>query len=423
MSGSSTPEKRRDGGGGGGNGGGVPDVVLVGGLVLLVGVATLTWTATGAAGWIVHGAWPEGVTFTRTGTAVRSLLTAPGDVAGAWPEADPDTLPDAGVLWLVFLTQVAALFSTVLLVAMRVERWRLRRAARGARGARGAGGAAWDRPGTRPEPRPQPRAQAPVPQPASVPVPEVPVAAPAPEPPEPPEPVQRVKTPVDPVPAVLRAPEGLVVVDPNGRLWEKTSRPRGRRGPVHVYDPGHVTDAPVRLRWAPQRGCEDMAVARRRAAALLAPVRPSEPVFRLDAETAGTLLRCYLHAAALAGEPVTHVLRWAHGKGESEPAKILRNHARAAGGASMELESALTTHPGRRDAGLTLIARALAGLDQLHIRQCCSPGRVDALALDNLGGEGGTLYVVGEHRETAGLRGALVEAVTAAQPSLTVVRG
>ncbi len=221
--------------------------------------------------------------------------------------------------------------------------------------------------------------------------------------------------------SVQAAPPGLVVLDPDGRLWAKTARQRGKHGPVHVYDPGHVTDAAVRLRWAPQRGCEDMAVARARAGALLAPVRPTEPIFQLDAETAETLLRCYLHAAALAGEPVTQIQRWTHGRSGGEPGKILRTHARAAGGAAMELESTLAGHPGRRDAALGLIGRALGGLDQLHIRQACSPGRVDALALDNVAGEGGTLYVVGDHKETAGLRGALVAAVTADQPTLAVV--
>src|SRR5690606_9634424 len=150
---------------------------------------------------------------------------------------------------------------------------------------------------------------------------------------------------------------------------------------------GHATDAPVRLRWAPQRGCEDMAVARRRAAALLAPVRPTEPVFQLDADTAETLLRCYLHAAALTGEPIQQVLRWAAGHGTGGAAKALRTHRRAAPGASMELEDALAAHPARRDAGHELIARTLGGLDQLHIRQSCSPGRVDVLALDNVAGE------------------------------------
>ncbi|MDT0443334.1 type IV secretory system conjugative DNA transfer family protein [Streptomyces johnsoniae] len=398
-------------------GGGVPDALLVGTLAFLVGITALTWTATGLAGWLRHGAWPPGVTFLETAHAMRSFLTAPGDVAAAWPEADPAELPGAAMLWLVFLAQVVLLFTAVLWVSIRVARWR---AGRHPAGQVGPAAEAppepvgpWNVPDTYVPDTYVPAQELP---PREAPAAEVPVERAAePEPPGP------LPEPRDPVAAVQAAPPGLVVLDPDGRLWAKTARQRGRHGPVHVYDPGHVTDAPVRLRWAPQRGCEDMAVARARANALLAPVRPTEPIFQLDAETAETLLRCYLHAAALAGEPITQIHRWAHGRSGGEPGKILRTHARAAGGAAMELESTLTGHPGRRDAALGLIGRALSGLDQLHIRQACSPGRVDALALDNVAGEGGTLYVVGDHKETAGLRGALVAAMTADQPGLEIV--
>jgi hypothetical protein len=402
-------------------GGGVPDGLLIAGVLLLISLATLTWTATGLAGVIAHGRWPEGVSFVRTGTAVRSFLTEPRDVAGAWPETPTGQLPSATVLWLVFLTQLVMLFSTALVIAMRVERWRVRRRARAAKGE----AEAEEEFSFSPIP-PLPGTEA-LPQtpagglrPPGLPEEELPEVRPEARPEVPAAP-GAARVPRDAVDAVVDGPEGLVVIDPDGGLWAKTARQRGKSGPVHVYDPGHVTDAPVRLRWAPQRGCGDMAVARRRAAALLAPVRPTEPIFQLDAETAETLLRCYLHAAALAGEPIQQVLRWAHGHAANAPAKILRTHSRVAPGASMELESALTTHPGRRDAGLELIGKALGGLEQLHIRQSCSAGRVDTLALDNVAGEGGTLYVVGDQKETASLRHALTEAVTTDQPGLTVV--
>jgi hypothetical protein len=450
-------------------GGGVPDGLLVGGVLLLISLAALTWSSTVLGGLMAHGRRPEGVAFVDTGTAVRSFLTAPGDVAEAWPNATAAGLPSGTMLWLTFLAQLVVLFSSALWIAFRVASWRARRADRAARGpddevADEARPVARPRrratdalkPG--PEPEPTEAAgweQRPV---AAAAGPEVPLtgsaggaAAGTPVAPEgAAEPLPEAAATggigfgaaaaAGPGPAggaggreavaeVLRAPEGLLVIDPDGRLWTRTARQRGKLGPVHVYDPGHATDAPVRLRWAPQRGCEDMAVARRRATALLAPVRPTEPVFQLDAEAAETLLRCYLHAAALAGEPIQQVLRWAHGapsgqgRAAAEPGRILRGNSRVAPGASMELESTLTTHPGRRDAGLTLIGRALAGLDQLHIRQSCSPGRVDALSLDNVSGEGGTLYVVGDHKETAGLRNAFAEAVTTDQPRLAVVDG
>ncbi|RKN05575.1 hypothetical protein [Streptomyces radicis] len=374
------------------HGGGVPDALLVGSLAFLVGASVLTWTATGLAGLLRHGAWPDGVTFVHTARAIRSLLTAPGDVAAAWPDAPPAQLPSAAMLWLMLLVQLVLLFSAVLVVSIRVATWRARRAIREAER---------HRPPDLPEQAHE-----------TAPLEAVPTPSPTPTPA--PDPVR------DETAAVLAAPAGLIVRDPDGSLHASTARQRGRLGPVHVYDPEHLTDAAARLRWAPERGCDDMAVARRRASQLLAPIRPSEPIFRLDAEAAETLLRCYLHAAALSGNGLTHVHRWAHGRSSGEPAKVLRAHPRAAGGASMELESTLTSHPVRRDAALVLIGRALNGLDQLHIRQACAAGRADTLALANLAGEGATLFVVGDQRETAGLRGALVDALVAEQPTLEV---
>ncbi|MDB1090215.1 type VI secretion protein [Streptomyces sp. ACA25] len=416
---------------------GVPDSLLVGALGVVTSVTLLTWSSTGIAGWLQHGAWPDGVTFTRTAVAVRSFFTAPSDIPGAWPAADEAALPGASLLWLAFFAQLFVVFATVLALAFRYARWRSGRPGRVGRTRRGTGApaaAGLEKGGDGSLPpedghspaRGATEAVGPPDDPATA-TPGTAGVAGGAAGAEVPDAEPTVRLPyvtagaatssgqVAPgapaASAVLRAPAGAVVVDPDGRLWEQTARQRGRKGPVHVYDPEHLTDAPVRLRWAPQHGCADLTTARQRAVALLSTVRPVEPVFRLDAETAETLLRCYLHAAALTGQPIQQVQRWAMGKSSGDPAKTLRTHQKAAPGASMELESALSAHPGRRDTGQALISKALRGLDQLHIRQTCAPGRVDTLALDNVAAEGGTLYVVGRTADTAPFRTALLEAV------------
>ncbi|WP_130797325.1 hypothetical protein [Streptomyces otsuchiensis] len=387
----------RRAGGPGRRTGGVPDALVVGSLGFAISVTLLVWSSTGLAGLLHQGSWPSGVAFPRTAGAIRSFLTAPGDVAAAWPHADPAALPGAGLLWLMFLAQLAVAFATVLWVAIRVGRWRGRRARGGAGpGQRPSGARAAPNAPDRGYPHP---------------------GGPAPDHDHPTGSLTGTTSATgaagearDAAGAVLAAGPAAAVADPDGRLYRSTAARRADHGRVHLYDPDHLTDTPVRLRWAPHHGCADLTTARRRAAALLAPVRPSAPVFQLDAETAETVLRGYLHAAAITGRPFGDVHRWAQSNAP-EPARTLRAHPRAAPGASMELEAALTAHPGRRDSALALINRALAGLERPAVSQACAPGKADTAALEDLLESGGTLYVVGDAAVTAPLRHALLDAV------------
>ncbi|WP_374986818.1 type VI secretion protein [Streptomyces fradiae] len=197
--------------------------------------------------------------------------------------------------------------------------------------------------------------------------------------------------------AVLEAAGPALVVTSDPTLWADTKDARAKLGPVVLYDPGHLCDSPARLHWSPAEGCEDTATAASRAAALLAPVRPRARVDAAVADTAETLLRCWLHAAAVDGRPFKQVHRWAQHHGTAhEPVRILRTHPKAAGGHAGLLESALTAYPERRDAARALTARALTALSLVHIREACTPHRNDTLALASFAAEGGTLYVVGE---------------------------
>ncbi|WP_260868047.1 TraM recognition domain-containing protein [Streptomyces sp. SAJ15] len=199
--------------------------------------------------------------------------------------------------------------------------------------------------------------------------------------------------------AVLDAEGPVLAVTSDPELWKTTKDARAKLGPVHVFDPSHLLDTPARLRWNPAAGCAAREVAAARAAALLAPVRPGHALDRPTAEAAETLLRCWLHAAAVDGRPFRQVHRWAQGNAAHEPVRILRTHPKAAGGTAGELEATLTAHPERRDMAQELTARALGALSSIHIRDACNPGRADGLALESFITEGGTLYVVGESIE------------------------
>lgn len=198
----------------------------------------------------------------------------------------------------------------------------------------------------------------------------------------------------------IRDAEGpALVITSNPALWQSTKDARAKLGPVHVYDPAHLCDTPARLHWSPTTGCEDKNTAAHRAAALLTPVRPASRLDQAVSDTAETLLRCYLHAAAVDGRTIRHVHRWSQGSQVQDAVRILRTNPKAASGSAGELEAALTAHPERRDIAQELATRALSALTMVNVREACTPNRTDALALDSFIDEGGSLYVVGESLE------------------------
>ncbi|QXE36080.1 type IV secretory system conjugative DNA transfer family protein [Streptomyces sp. GMY02] len=453
-----------DGGDRGQTRGGVPDGLLVGLLGFVLGLSLLVWTATGLAGLFTHGAWPEAVTYARTPLAMRQLLAAPHDVAGAWPDTPPDQLSGYGLFWGLLISQLMVLTVLAVFVLGVAARYRVVRARRrelhhahreraaGTRdmlskgpmneaarsGERESGGEdtgpgvaamAGPTPGLQPSvttAAAQATAPAP-PEPVSVP----PVAtAPTPPPavafaavPAPrTEPSVRYGDPLTRRPtavqAILDAEGPALVVTSDPTVWAETKDARAKLGPVLLYDPGHLCDTPARMHWSPTAGCEDPATAAARAAALLTPVRPHALLDAAMADTAETLLRCWLHAAAVDGRPFKQVHRWAQGGSAHEAVRILRTHPKAASGLAGLLESALTAHPERREVAQQLTARTLAALSSVHIRDACTPNRTDALALDSFVNEGGTLYVVGEPIEDPRSRPGAMPLLTALTSSV-----
>ncbi|MFJ2060775.1 type IV secretory system conjugative DNA transfer family protein [Streptomyces sp. NPDC087908] len=444
-------------------GGGISDGLLLGLFGLLLGLTVLVWTATGLSGLFSHGAWPRGVALTGTPSALRSLVTAPTDLAAAWPATPPGELSGYGLFWGLLIGEAMILLVLAVFVLGTVTRWRAVRANRKAgiygadeepvRATRGGTDGAYEKPahrdsehrdsGRRDSAHRDSRHDESVREPATPPAPRRPAATYAPEPsataPLPTVPTPPKPTPVPPSPGLVPAPttaaapsaplsvavpapagplrtlygppdarrpaavqavrdaEGpVLVVTSDPALWAATKDARGKLGPVLVHDPGHLCDTPARLHWSPSEHCEDPAVAAERAIALLAPVRPHSRLDAATADTAETLLRCWLHAAAVDGRPFRQVHRWAQGAGAHEPVRILRSHPKAASGHAGLLESALTAHPESRRTAQELTARALASLSSVHIREACTPNRTDSLALASFLAEGGTLYVVGE---------------------------
>ncbi|MFJ4965915.1 type VI secretion protein [Streptomyces sp. NPDC088729] len=441
------PGRRSRRGGTGQEQGGIPDGLLIGLLGFLFAATLLAWTATGLAGLFAHGAWPDGVTFTRTPLALRRLATAPQDLPGAWPETPPAHLSGYGLFWGLFIGELMVLAVLTIFVLGVVARWRAVREHRRAERAHKHreqhepyrthemhGSHRTHEPheaheahrthgthGTQEAPRPRPQGthEIPASTPPSTthtpphPAPDHPttvtgVTTPPPTPaplaaallPSPRTPRLVYAPAADRRPTVVRAvldAEGpVLVVTSDPSVWAETKDARGKLGPVLVHDPGHLCDTPARLHWSPTTGCEHPDAAASRAAALLAPVRPQARIDAAMADTAQTLLQCWLHAAAVDGRPFRQVHRWASGAGAHEPVRLLRTHPRAASGLAGLLESALTSYPERREVAQELVVRAFAALSSVHIREACTPNRADSLALESFAREGGSLYLVGE---------------------------
>ncbi|RZD67474.1 type VI secretion protein [Streptomyces albidoflavus] len=452
---------------------GVPDGLLIGVLAFLLASTCLVWTATGLAGLLSHGAWPDGVEFTRTPAALRSLLSAPQDLPSAWPGTPPAQLSGWGLFWGLAIGQLLLALTLALAVAFSVAR---RKAARTDRMARHADLPTSTAPTGTPAPtepsllKPTPTTSAqhsaspspaaPGPEPSSSRTspyeaesqqsqqdPDVPSFAaappstaletmfpsPRPEQAAPPftrssaygvgsglpEPTSQLllgprETRLEQAARALQTAEGAaLVVTSAPALWAETKDARSKLGPVHLYDPSHLCDTPDRLRWSPTAGCQDMATATTRSVALLAPVRPHSALDAAVADTAQTLLRCFLHAAETGGKGLKHLHRWSQGSQLQEAVTVLRTHPRAAAGSAGELESALTAHPERRDQALHVVGKTLASLSSVHIRNACVPNRSDFTAVESFVAEGGTLYVVGESVEDPKSHPGAVPLVTA----------
>ncbi|MEV0844926.1 type VI secretion protein [Streptomyces sp. NPDC049954] len=395
----------------------VSDGLLLGVLGLILGVTVLVWIATGLAALLAHGDWPAAVSFTHTPQALRRLLQSPQDLPAAWPDAPKGSLSGYGLFWGLLLGLLMVLAVLAVFVLGTAARWRARRRtpaattphARAQEPERAPRTVALEKEPDHETPRPTPR-----PSPTGTPTP--PVTPPEREEPSPPADVPAAAVPF-PAPrgplflgppgdrapvaieAVRDAEGAALVVTSDPAVWEETRDARAKLGPVLVYDPSHLCDTPARLHWSPSAGCVDRTTAAHRATALLAPVRPASLLDAATADTAETLLRCFLHAADVDGRPFKHVHRWAQGNQLQDAVRILRTHPAATSGTAGELESALTAYPERRDLAQKLTARALSALSSVHIRESCVPNRTDTASVESFLAEEGTLYVVGESIE------------------------
>jgi len=124
---------------------------------------------------------------------------------------------------------------------------------------------------------------------------------------------------------ILHYPGPVVSTTTKADVFELTSGVRVRLGPVHVFNPQGIGGIPSTFCWDPVAGCQDPAVAIRRAdgfahAVAMGDVEDSS----FWTSKASDYLRAMFCAAALAGWDMRAVADWVLGDNAAEAEKILR---------------------------------------------------------------------------------------------------
>ena len=156
-------------------------------------------------------------------------------------------------------------------------------------------------------------------------------------------------------------------------------------------------------RWSPIHGCEDFAVAHRRALALITGTDThSSTAHGTDADqffrdSAAEVLAAWLHAAALGSKDIDDLLSWLRKTDDPTPGRILRDEARADPSALVNLRKHLDPAASKTTSGveryLTLSMNSLATTEG---RELCRAGRDDQFDMPAFIAAGGTVYLLAD---------------------------
>lgn len=210
-------------------------------------------------------------------------------------------------------------------------------------------------------------------------------------------------------PITIDAPGACVVVSTQVESFTTTYAARAELGQVYVFDPDNMTGWPQRTRLGLVRGAEIPSIADDRATmmALYAGYHAgsertaSQDHSQFSATATVIILRCYLHAAALHGRSMTDVVRWARDPMDPEPVALLRQ-AEAAGvatpGWAGELDALIRTDQEARTAMWAAVSQSLRFLHNPGVLDQFSPGPDEELDLAEFVRGRNTLYILGRPR-------------------------
>lgn len=207
------------------------------------------------------------------------------------------------------------------------------------------------------------------------------------------------------VPALLDAPGAALttLTKAEDLLLSFTARSRDGR-PCVVLDPFGTVPGLPEVVWDPVQGCVDPLVAERRAKAFTAgTVKGSvsggygDDSARFYAAEAAKVLQAYLHAAALTGQSLEHLLGWvARPLAAAEPTDILRDHPHAAPFWGGLLDGALRGDSRTAGNTVTTVQQAMSLFFQAETRRRCVPGHGrPATDIAEVIAKRGTIYLLG----------------------------
>ena len=163
------------------------------------------------------------------------------------------------------------------------------------------------------------------------------------------------------IPAVLRHKGPAVVTATRHDTYMDTVGVRSGQGKVYVFDPQGLVPKAEKLRWNPVKGCEvpQKAILRARGFAGFAGVGPAvDGGGAYWEQVAASIIRSYLHAAALERLGVEQLLDWSRRPGAREPIRILSRHSDAARGWDEDLAASAEVEPRHRDSIWATVRRA-----------------------------------------------------------------
>jgi type IV secretory pathway TraG/TraD family ATPase VirD4 len=221
------------------------------------------------------------------------------------------------------------------------------------------------------------------------------------------------------IPMILDAPGAVLTTSTRPDNLAVTLSARQRQGPVAVFDPQALADAPgllPSLRWSVVRGCERPQTAMLRAEALVADSgRSGVENGTFWRQQALSVVRCLLHAAAIDRRPPVELYRWSHSAaGAKEAVAILTQDSAATPGWDRALDSVISADQRTRDSVWAMVANTFAPLADPAVLAAVSPEEGEEFDPASLIRNSGTLYLLGSASgasATASLVAALVEDV------------